>query len=117
MPNLVPAGRRRHLVTLDRPGAPVSDGDGGFSQGWVPLDPPTWFCSIDPLPLSEQERRVHQTITASRVVVLAGAWHPGIGIETRVTFGARRFSVSGVEHLDEMPRQTMCYANEVVDAQ
>ena len=33
-------GARSHLVTLENPGEPVPDGDGGFTSAWEALAPP-----------------------------------------------------------------------------
>ena len=38
-------GEYRHSVLFQNPGPPVPDGDGGFTQSWIDLVPPTWRVS------------------------------------------------------------------------
>ena len=38
----------RHRVLFQNPGPAVPDGDGGYTQSWIDLVPPTWQVSIEP---------------------------------------------------------------------
>jgi head-tail adaptor len=95
-----PLGQRRHLVTLDEP-IPVPDGDGGYVNQWRPLAPPAWMVRIRPAGPADQERATAGTVTATATHVLEGYYHPGVTLKTRVTYGARVFSVIYVGNVDE----------------
>jgi SPP1 family predicted phage head-tail adaptor len=95
-------GERRHVVTLEQPGDPVPDGLGGFTEEWTPLDPPTWYCAIQPAAARDMERLVAAGVVQTTAAhLLAGEYHPGITTETRLTFEGRSFRVQSVRDLDE----------------
>ena len=96
----IPSGARLHQVTLDNPGPPVPDGDGGFTESVVPLTPPTLFARIAPV------TEVESAAAGSTVLALAThrvivPWHPQITMQTRLTFNGRRFSVIKRTNLEE----------------
>ena len=94
-------GSQRHLVTLENPSDPVPDGDGGFTEGWAPLDPPDWDCSIQPATARDLERLVGGTVQATATHLVRGRYHPQITIETRMTFKGRQLLVQNVTNVDE----------------
>lgn len=71
-------GDRQQLVTLDVPNG---------SEGYLPLDPATWYCQVR----SE----------GSGLAILAGAYHPGITTATRVHLKGRIYHVDAVVSRDE----------------
>jgi len=107
-------GTYRHRVTLEAPGDPVPDPDGGFSEVFTPLVPATWDCSIQ-----QPGARTLEAIGAGSVVsqathVLKGRYHPGITTQTRVTFEGRILSVLFVANRDERGIETDLVCAEVV---
>lgn len=70
-------GLRQHLVTLDVPNG---------SEGYLPLDPATWYCQVRSEP---------------GVSLLTGAYHPGITVHTRVHLKGRIYHVDAVVSRDE----------------
>jgi len=88
----MPIGAARHLVTLEQP-TPTPDGDGGFTDVYTPLDPPTWHARIRPAGVRDLERVTTGTVASMATHVLAGRFHPGITTKTRIKHGARAFSV------------------------
>jgi hypothetical protein len=84
-------GAYRHLVTLEHP--------------VVVLDPPTWYCSMQP---------AAQVSDGLAAFFIRGRFHPGIGLETQITFEGRTFQVQAVQDLDERHREIQVTAVEVV---
>lgn len=111
MPRL---GEYRHRVNLDAPGPPIPDDDGGYTQGWAPLDPPTWDCSIVPATARELETVAAGTVIAQASHVIRGRFHPGITTESRLTFEGRVFNVVSVVNRDERDIETDLVCIEVV---
>jgi head-tail adaptor len=109
-------GQRRHVVTLENPGDPIPDGDGGYTEAWAPLDPAQWDCAIEGVsvrPLS-QESRAGNTVLAQASHVVTGPYHAGITIETRINFRGRVFHVVYVGNTDERDIQTELLCREVL---
>jgi len=88
----MPIGAARHLVTLAHP-TPTPDGDGGFTDVYTPLDPPTWHARIRPAGVRDLERVTTGTVASIATHVLTGRHHPGVTTKTRVTHAGRAFSV------------------------
>ena len=94
-------GQYRHKVRPETPGAPVPDGDGGFTENWQPLDPPEWDCSIEAATVRDLERMVAGAVQATATHLVRGRYHPGINVDTRLVFGSRRLLVQYVNDVDE----------------
>jgi SPP1 family predicted phage head-tail adaptor len=99
-------GQYRHRVTLEAPGDPVPDGDGGYTATWAPLDPPDWDCAIHPASRRALESIGAGTVTAQATHVVTGRYHPGITSTTRLTFGTRTLEVVYVANRDERAIET-----------
>ncbi len=56
------AGDLVHLVTIQTPGTPVSDGDGAFTTPWISLVPDEWAAIR---PTTARERAMAGTIVAT----------------------------------------------------
>ena len=93
-------GALRQVVTLSHPGAPVPDGDGGFTQSYTPLDPPTWRAAIEAATVRASERHFAATITAHASYILTGRYHPGIDTKTRLVWTDRSGEVHTGNVLD-----------------
>jgi len=85
-------GALRQLVTLDVPD--------GATGGFLPLDPPEWYCAA---------------IDASGAggTVLVGHYHPGISTSTRVHLKGRVFHVDEVRSRDERDIELIVTCHEV----
>lgn len=106
-------GSHRHLVALNNPAVPVMNSDGDYTQASVPLDPAEWHCSIMPATARNLERLVAGTVLSTATHLLTGRYHAGITTQTRVTFGMRLFSVTGVVNPEERNIETVAVCVEV----
>lgn len=108
------AGDLRHRVSLDNPDAPIADGDSGFTQTWTPLTPPRVWVSIAPATERTLERVAAGTVTSMATHIIRGRFHPQVTTKTRITFGTRLFSVTGVSNPEERNREMVLTAVERV---
>ena len=107
-------GQYRQIVTLDNPGTPAPDGDGGYVEQFAPLDPPAWHCSITAASARALEAIAAGTVLAQATHLVVGPYHPGITIETRLTLNGRRLNVLYVANRDERDIQTQLICAEVL---
>lgn len=110
------SGQRRHLVTLQGPGAAVPDGDGGFTHPWVTLTPATAYAAIEPATTRDLERVASGTViaTASHIVTLP--YRADVTVGSRVVFGTRAFSVVGLSDPEERHVELILVVVELLDA-
>jgi len=95
----VPAGQRRHEVTLENPGGSVPDGDGGYIEGWVLVA--TAWGSVTPASAADLRRVVAGTVTALLPYLVVVPYVPGVTTQTRVTFAGRTFAIQAVRNVEE----------------
>jgi len=90
-------GSYRHSVRVQHPsGAPVPNGDGGFTDPWVDADPPTWFCAIAE-GTGEQERPAAGSTIAATTHLLRGHYRSDITVRSRIIVqDTHVFAVVGV---------------------
>jgi SPP1 family predicted phage head-tail adaptor len=93
------AGELRHLITLQTPSTATPDGDGGFTNTWADLA--TVWASIVPATARDLERVVAGTVQSSATHLVTIRYLAGVTTKTRVVFGSRLFSVTGVQNPDE----------------
>jgi hypothetical protein len=98
----VSRGARNHVVRIEAAGSPIPDGDGGFVDVWTPIDPPTWYCAIEPVTAANQERLVAGTVETLATHRLHGDYHPQLSSVCRMFLddperGTRRFDVLSVQ--------------------
>jgi hypothetical protein len=111
--------RKRHLVTLANAGPRVSDGEGGYTETWLPLTPPTWNVAIE-TPSPSGERVTGQGVQASVRHVVRGDYRPDVSTATVITRPGtqgrpdRRFYVRGVENPDEANGELLLDCEEAV---
>jgi SPP1 family predicted phage head-tail adaptor len=108
-------GGYRHRVAVEAPGTPVPDPDGGYTEGWEPLDPPDWDCAITRATAADLERLSAGTVLSQATHVVKGNYHAGITTETRLTFDGRVFNVLSVVDRDERHEETDLVCGEVVE--
>ena len=109
-----PIGQRSCRIALQNPGTPVPDGDGGYSSTWTNLSPSHMWARIEPASTNRLERVTAGTVqsTASHIVTMP--YHSGVTTKTRVVFGVRTFTVTGVSNPNERNIETVCVCSEVV---
>lgn len=107
-------GDFRHLVLFQNPGAPASDGDGGFTHTWADLTPATWHVSIEPATTRDLERVAAGTVLSTASHIVKGRFHPGVTTATRMIFGGRTFSITGKANLEERSIHMELIAVEIV---
>jgi head-tail adaptor len=107
-------GQKRHLVTLENPAAAVPDGDGGFTQVWTALTPPRMRAEIKPATARDLERLAAGTVLSSASHVVTMDYHQQVTTATRVVFGTRLFSVTGVSNPEERNIETICVCVELL---
>jgi head-tail adaptor len=93
-------GRDEHLVTFEAPGLPVSDGEGGFTQAWTPLEPPTWYVRIRPATARDAEQTTAGTIITHVSHFVHGRFHPGVTTQARMVYAGKTYQITNVENLD-----------------
>jgi head-tail adaptor len=113
------SGQRRILLSLDAPGPAVPDGDGGYTQGWAPLDPPTANADVRPASARDLEGVISGTVQSTATHLITLPFHPGITTTTRVqwTDAADRphtANVTAVVNVDERCIELVLGATEVV---
>jgi SPP1 family predicted phage head-tail adaptor len=106
-------GAYRHRVTLEQPGDPVPDGEGGYTETFAPLDPPAWDCSIQAATVRDLERQIAGTIQATATHLVRGRYHPGITTETRLLFEGRQLAVQSVQNVEERDIETVLVCGEI----
>jgi head-tail adaptor len=107
-------GERRHLVTLQNPGAPVADDSGGYTQPWTDLAPATVWVSLQPAFARDVEYLAAGTVAASATHLVTGPYHPGVTTQTRLVLGARIFHVTGVGNPEERNVEMILLCQEQV---
>jgi head-tail adaptor len=111
------AGRRDKLVTLENPGAGEPDGEGGWTEGWAPLDPAEMYVHLAPATQTDLERVTSGTVISSATHVISLPYHPGVTIETRLRYTEpgrpeRVFAVTALRNPDEADRELVLVAEE-----
>lgn len=118
-------GAQRHRVRLENPGVPIPDGKGQFTEPWTALSPRDVSASIAPATARDLERVVAGTVQSSATHLIRIRFHPQVTMRTRITKGprlvdgtlapgSREFSVTGTQNVDELNREMVIVAVEVV---
>lgn len=113
-------GKRIHLVTLQSPtGAVVPDGDGGWTEVFANLTPPSLYMSIRPATARDLERVTSGTVLSTASHIFEGDFHPGVTTQTRLTWTdqaarARSANVVGVSDPEERAINMTLVCVEVV---
>jgi len=107
-------GDRPHRVTLQAPGPPVPDGDGGFTESWTDLTPPQVYAKIVPATVTALEQNAAGTVISTATHLIAIPYQPGITTLCRVVYGSRAFQVAGFANRDEVNVDLVLFCKEVV---
>lgn len=92
----------------------MSDGEGGYTQTVVSLNPPDWWAEIKPATARDLERVTSGTVLSTATHIITGRYRSDIDLQTRITFKGRLFSVTGRQNVDERDRELVLTAVEVV---
>lgn len=95
------SGERRHLVTVQAPGPPQPDGDGGFIETWNDLVPPQVYARIVPATARDLERTAAGTVIATASHLVTIPYHPQVTVASRIVFGTRILEITGIANRDE----------------
>jgi len=107
--------RAARTVTVQNPGAPAPDGDGGFTQTWTNADPATLGAYIRASGPGTTERPVTGTVTSNATHLIAVPYHAQITTQTRlVTDKGQTFSVTGVTNVDARDVELQLFCVELV---
>lgn len=106
--------KRPHRVTLQDPGPPVADGDGGVTQTWADLVPPAMDAEIKTASAADLERVAAGTVLATATHIVTMPYHPQLKTSSRIVHNGRFFSVTGVADPDERHVETIAICVEVV---
>jgi head-tail adaptor len=107
-------GTQKDLVTLDQPGPPIPNPDGGYGQTWTALSPPSAFAAIVPATVAVLERLAAGTVVSTASHVITFPYHPEVTTQTRIHEGPRSFTVVGVVDPDNAHVLTRALCVEVV---
>jgi head-tail adaptor len=111
----VTLGAYRHTVTVEVPGPMVPDGDGGYTESWLPGDPALWDVSIDPASRSDLELAAAGTVLSTALHSVRGRYHAGITTKARLLFEGRTLNIITVRNPAELNRTLELVCAEVVD--
>jgi head-tail adaptor len=103
VPNSI--GQMRQLATFETPGDPVPDGEGGYTQTWTPLDPPTWYVRVRPATVRDAEKVTAGTVITHVSHIVNGRWHPGVTTRARMTCKGHVYQVTSVVNIEERDRE------------
>lgn len=110
----VSRGALRHSVHLDKV-VQQPDGEGGFEDALIPLDPADVAASIEPATTRTLERlTASATVEAVATHVVTIDYHPQVSMQTRVTFEGRVLQVRSIVNPDEANQQLQLICAEVL---
>lgn len=109
-----PRGEKRHLVSLQGPGARVLV-DGEWTDGApVALDPPQMYAQILPATARSLERVTAGAAISSASHIITLDFHDGVDTQTQVLFEDRTFYVRGVANPEERDIELVLVCEELV---
>lgn len=93
----------------------MPDGDGGYTESWVNLNPPQVWAEIVPASARAIERltaSVAVQAVATHVVTLP--YHPQLTVTSKLLFGTREFQIHDVANLDEVNTTHVLICSEIL---
>lgn len=117
---MIAAGLRDKWVLLQDPGGSMPDGEGGYTEGWLPLDPPNAYVHISPMSQADLERAAAGTTIVTGMYVVDMDYHAQVTVKTRMEYedpdrGTRLFQVTSVRNPNEDRRSLILSAVEILD--
>lgn len=112
-------GERQKRVKLQKPGASVPDGDGGYTEGVDPLDPPQLFARIRPASQADLERVMAGTQVTTATHLVSMPYHPGVTPKTQLLVedyprADRTFEIVHISNPDERSAELVLVCAEVL---
>ena len=107
----VPAGRRRHRVTVENPGTPTPDGHGDYTIPPV-VSPIPWDVALDVFS-PNQEATAADAVTAHITHTLAGPYRADVTTRSTFVFNGRRLNCTAVRNMGERNITLVCSCSEV----
>jgi SPP1 family predicted phage head-tail adaptor len=107
-------GGRIHSIRLENPGPPVPDGEGGYTQSWTALRPPTAKARVDSATQQKLERIGHSTVSSNATDIVSFPYHSGVTTKTRILLGSRVLYVLSVDDPESQHVNTIAVCTEVV---
>jgi SPP1 family predicted phage head-tail adaptor len=89
---VIAAGDLDKSVVLENPsGAPVPDGDGGYTQGYTALSPSPVWASVTPATAAARERLMASSVQTDATHIVEMRYHAGVTVDTRITLDGTRY--------------------------
>jgi head-tail adaptor len=107
-------GGRIHSIRLENPGPPVPDGEGGYTQSWTALNPPTAKARLEMATANKLERIGHGTVTSNATDIVSFPYHAGVTTKTRILVANRVLYVMSVDDPESQHVNTIAVCTEVV---
>lgn len=108
----IAAGRRRHRVTVQNPGTPVPDGDGGYIT--VPIvSPIPWNVAIDIATARDLEHVTAGTAIATVSHIVTGPYRPDVNSHSSLVYNGRVLNCTAVTNPEERNITLVCVCVEV----
>lgn len=114
MSPVTPSGDRRHRVTVQNPGPPVPDGEGGSTTTWVDANPYAVLARVTPATAVDLERVTAGTTLSQASMIVTMPYHPQVTTATRIDFHGRTLYVKGVSNPEERNIETIALCQELV---
>jgi SPP1 family predicted phage head-tail adaptor len=83
-----------HRVQLQNPGAPVPDGDGGYTTPWVDCVPPQMWAQILPATQRNAEKVASGTVITTATHIITMPFHPQVTTHSRLIYDGRTFNIT-----------------------
>ena len=113
---MIDPGRLTHSVTIETPGTPVADGDGGYTQNWTSMTPnPIWCAFYSPSPRDMQRLAGGNATMAAASHIVEMHYYAGVTDKMRVNLDGRPLNILGVQNVDEAGLMTRLFCEEVLN--
>ena len=112
---MIDPGKLTHVVDIKVPSAPVSDGDGGYTETLSTFASNVW-CSFESAAARDIQRLAGGNATLSAATHIV-EMHYLAGVTTKMSawLGARELSILGVQNVDEADVMTRLFCEEVIE--
>src|SRR4030095_247561 len=74
-----------HRVLVDEPGTITPEPEVGWTDPFVPLDPPDWYCAITPATARDLETIGAGTVISQATHIVVGHYHKVLTTKARLT--------------------------------